>query len=196
MKRQPPDDRGEPLFDLPLDQGAGTTGPRPNAPALETPTQPPLPLEEPVVRQPVNESESGGNIAAAAALDSLPKRRVQGGLLDLGVHALVVGLAVAGSWWLGVAPPNLTLWPLVVFGVGFSFVYHVLPLVFWGQTPGMARSGLIARSADGKPLTMGQAVLRWLGALLCAVSLGVLLLFGIQRTISDRLSASIVHAAR
>jgi uncharacterized RDD family membrane protein YckC len=121
-------------------------------------------------------------------------QRLAGGGLDIVAHLAVLGLAIAGSWWLGVPPNRLTLFPLALFATGFSFIYHVLPLVFWGHTPGMARFGLVARSIDGGPLTIGQAVRRWLGALLSVATLGLFLALGKERTLSDRLSGSRVHA--
>ena len=112
----------------------------------------------------------------------------------MAAHLVVLGFAIAGSWWLGVPPRRLSILPLALFSAGFSFIYHVLPLVFWGHTPGMARFGLVARSIDGGPLTIGQAVRRWLGALLSVATLGLFFALGHERTLCDRLSGSTVHA--
>ncbi len=110
--------------------------------------------------------------------------------MDLAVHLAALGAAVGGSWFLGVPLNRLSILPLLLLIGCFSFVYHVLPLTFWGHTPGMARVGIVARSLDGGPLTIAQAVRRWLGAMLNVASLGLLFALSKEKSLSDRLSRS------
>ncbi|HUP42559.1 MAG TPA: RDD family protein, partial [Thermoanaerobaculia bacterium] len=89
-------------------------------------------------------------------------------------------------------------WPaLVLFLLVFSFLYTVLPLAFWGQTPGMAWAGLVARARGYESLTFSQTGRRWLGGLLTAALLGLpaLLAAGGGRSMADRLSDSDTYAA-
>ena len=195
MKRKTPDHGSEPLFDLPLDQGT-------TAESAQGARQPELPLDAAGDR-----SSDPPSVAVASAVasdgsreaqESGPagrpfRRRLTGGLIDLAAHLGVLALAVTGSAWLGVPPSRSSLLPLVLFGAGFSFIYHVLPLVFWGRTPGMATQELTARSLDGRPLTIGQAVRRWLGLLLNLVFLGLPFAILRERSLSDRLSRSTVR---
>lgn len=196
MRRKAPEIDGEPLFDLPLDQGVDSRTER-----LQPTSQPELPLEadaefteEPSARALHSEppGDGRGEPPPGGHLGSPFGRRLTAGLLDLAAHIALLALAVGGSAWLGVPPSRLTFLPLVLLGAGFSFIYHVLPLVFWGRTPGMASQGLTARSLDGGPLTMAQAVRRWLGALLNLTLLGVPFVLLRERSLSDRFSGSIV----
>jgi uncharacterized RDD family membrane protein YckC len=194
MKRSTPGAQGSPI-DLPLDPVRQA----PRRAKLQQ-FQPELPLEplepedwrraadEPDV-EPNDELENQEPKPTAVT----PGRRMAGAVLDLAVHLAVLAAAVAGSSWLGVSPGRLSLLPLLLLVGCFSFVYHVLPLTFWGHTPGMARVGLVARSIGGGPLSIGQAVRRWLGALLSVVSLGLLFALIKERSLADRLSGSSVH---
>ncbi len=110
----------------------------------------------------------------------------------IGVLALLVaGGAVMGApVGLGSLAFYLTTWLL------FSFLYHVVPLLFWGKTPGMVRTGLITRSAEGGPLTGTQAIGRWLAGQVTLVLLGLpglLALFG--RSFADRASGTVTLVA-
>ena len=80
---------------------------------------------------------------------------------------------------------------LLVFLLSFSFLYCVVSLAFWGQTPGMAWCGLVARTEETEPLSFGQTALRWLGHWLTWALLGLpgLLAFS-GRSLADRLSGS------
>ena len=82
--------------------------------------------------------------------------------------------------------------PLLVFALLFSFLYSVFSLAFWGQTPGMAWAGQLARSVTGEPLTFGQTALRWLGGLLTLLLAGLPLLLALAggRSLADRISDS------
>lgn len=121
-----------------------------------------------------------------------PGRRWLGGGLDV-LAVLGVGVVLAlGTVALGGRMGRADMLPLVLFLLLFSFVYTVIPLAFWGQTPGMIRAGLVARSGESDPLTFGQTALRWVGGLVTVVTLGLptlLVLFG-GRSLTDRLSGS------
>lgn len=117
--------------------------------------------------------------------------RLLGGVSDLAVHVAMLGVAAAGSYGLGVQI-SLADWPpLLVLMLIFSFLYWTIPLAFWGQTPGMAWIGSAARSLDDEPLSFGQAIMRWVGALITVglAGLPVLLSLG-GRSLSDWLSES------
>ncbi|MEM1177159.1 MAG: RDD family protein [Acidobacteriota bacterium] len=119
--------------------------------------------------------------------------RLLAGLADVGVVAVATGIMVLGSLGLGV---ELTLesWrPFVVFGLLFSFPYVVIPLAFWGRTPGMAWVGHSARTLDHEPLTFAQTARRWLGAVLTVALAGLplALTFGGGRSLASRLSDSV-----
>jgi hypothetical protein len=58
----------------------------------------------------------------------------------------------------------------------------------------MAAQDLTARSLEGRPLTIAQAVRRWLGALLNLACLGLPFALLGERSIADRLSRSTVHS--
>ena len=114
-------------------------------------------------------------------------------LAALGSAALAVG---AGTRLLGHSGP----WPwppFALFLLAFSFLYAVVPLAFWGQTPGMAWRGLVARSLDGDALSFGQTFRRWLGGVLTAVTGGLPVLLvlwggadGGGQSLADRISGS------
>lgn len=157
-------------------------------------TQPELPLGPAPDEHGASEPGPTPGEQPAGAIGVTRGRRLAGAVLDLAVHLGVLAAAIAGSWGLGVAPSRFSLFPLMLLIGCFSFVYHVLPLTFWGQTPGMASVGLVARSIDGGPLTIGQAVRRWLGALLNVASLGLLFALRQELSLSDRFSRSTVRA--
>jgi uncharacterized RDD family membrane protein YckC len=113
------------------------------------------------------------------------------GLVDLGACAAVLAVLVVALGAMGVEP-RAADWPAgAVFLAAFSFLFFVLPLAFWGRTPGMAAVGLRALSRNGQPLTFRQAVLRWLAAALTAALAGLpaLLVLG-GRSLGDRMSGS------
>lgn len=118
--------------------------------------------------------------------------RFQAGLLDLLVH-LALGLAaLAAGWMIGVPWRPRELWGLALFLLVFSFLYTVIPLAFWGRTPGMGRIGLVARSGEIGALTFGQTAQRWLGAVLTVLLVGLPALLALLggRSLADRLSDS------
>jgi uncharacterized RDD family membrane protein YckC len=160
----------------------GAKKPAPPAPELPLAARPmPVPHDEPA-HEP--EAAPGDGHASRG-------RRFAAGLADLVVHAAIGVAALLGAGWLGVRPA-LADWPaLAVLLLSFSFLYIVLPLAFWGHTPGMAWAGLSARNRDGEPLTLDQTVRRWLGAVLTFLTLGLPLLVLIGgRSLTDWISGS------
>lgn len=199
-----------PLFDLPLQQGeeAGAEGLALNSESSEdTETAPRESAETPKVKQ-TSLFEIGGEEAAAAESEDLEVEeteieelvgeepaplldRLLAGFADLMVHAVLLGVAAAATVALGV-PLRLELWPpFAVLGFVLSFLYWTVPLAFWGQTPGMAWIGNSSRSVDDEPLSFGQAVLRWIGALTTVAFAGLPILLALGgRSLSDRMSDS------
>ena len=110
------------------------------------------------------------------------------------VLGAVGAVAALGARWLGAAIGRAELAPLAVFLLAFSFLYSVISLAFWGQTPGMAWAGLVARSIAGEPLSFGQTALRWLGSWLTWATLGLAGLLALTgRSLADRLSGSATY---
>ncbi len=117
--------------------------------------------------------------------------RLQAGLADLAIHVLMVAVAITAAYRLGVRITWAYWPPFTVLTLVFSFLYWVIPLAFWGQTPGMAWVGHLARSLDDEPLTFYQTFLRWLGALFTCGFAGLPLLLALGgSSLSDRLSQS------
>ncbi len=118
-------------------------------------------------------------------------RRLSAGLADLALLFAVLGSLVGGAAVQGV-PLARAPWP--AFGLMllvFSYLYTVIPLAFWGRTPGMALARLRARCWSGENLSFGQSGRRWLGALIAAALLGLPLLLALTgRSLGDRLSRS------
>ena len=191
------------LFDLPLDGPATLEEDREPGPAGWEPLEedeaagarsvtgaaraaaPPEPALLP--RVPAAVPAAGGR-REPAPLSS----RFLAGLADLAVHLALAVALLFGARLLGVEA-GFGDWPaLVLFLLVFSFLYTVLPLAFWGQTPGMAWAGLVARARGYESLTFGQTGRRWLGGLFTAALLGLpaLLAAGGGRSLADRLSDS------
>ncbi|NJL29066.1 MAG: hypothetical protein HC897_14870 [Thermoanaerobaculia bacterium] len=82
--------------------------------------------------------------------------------------------------------------PFAILALVFSFLYCVVPLAFWGRTPGMVMSHEIARSLDDQPLSFGQTILRWLGALITLALAGLPTLLALigGRSLADQISGS------
>lgn len=117
------------------------------------------------------------------------------GLLDLAVAASVLTIVLAVVRWMGVEP-RFGAWPAyATFLLAFSFLYFVIPLSFWGQTPGMSWAGIAARWDEDLPLSFGQSTQRWIGAILSLLLLGLPVLFG-ERTLADRISGTTTVTAR
>ena len=214
MSRQQPADE-DLLFDLPLDRrpAEATIATRP-----ETRDEP-EPVEQaalPLLDEPADESleaaeETTPAPAPPAAEPDEPDRerrqrrwvrkeapqvtlglRASAGLTDLGVCAGVLVVLLVALLAQGIRPA-LADWPAgLLFLLSFSFLYSVLPLAFWGRTPGMTLAGLKATSREGKPMTFRQAVLRWLGSALTVALAGLplLLALGGRRSLTDLISGS------
>lgn len=196
-EEEPIDD--EPLlFDLPLETERAAPPPRRAARARENrESRPPAPretardldLDEPFQdnREDPEDSRSSALSEPRASLGS----RLAAGAADLLVHAAVVVGVLLGCRYLGVKP-ILADWPAVaLFLLSFSFLYTVVPLAFWGHTPGMAWAGLDARSRDGEALAFDQTARRWLGAIATILLAGLPLLLSFRgRSLSDLLSGS------
>jgi uncharacterized RDD family membrane protein YckC len=204
---KPTDPEEEPLlFDLPLSAPGSQQEPE------ELPVTPKRPSPEP--RRPAPPARSGPvpvpMPAAAEGAEPAPPRaggefagrgrRLAAGLADLVVHAAVMVLALFGCLGLGVRPGLREVPAFTAFLLSFSFLYTVLPLAFWGHTPGMAWAGITSHNRpgsggqDGEPLTFDQTVRRWLGAMLTCALLGLplLLAFG-GRTLTDWISGSATY---
>ena len=116
--------------------------------------------------------------------------RYLSGLADLAIHAALAIALLFGARLLGVRADLGDWLPITLFLLVFSFFYTVLPLAFWGQTPGMAWAGVVARAGSGESLTFQQTALRWVGGIVTVglVGLPVLLAIGGRRSLTDRLS--------
>ncbi len=147
-----------------------------------------LPVGDPDGPDAVADNSESGNGGA------LVQDRLLGGVADLTLHLAVLGAMVLAVLAMGV-PVGLENWPpFALFALLFSFLYSVIPLAFWGQTPGMAWVGHVARTEADEPLTFGQTVNRWLGAVLTAALVGLPLLLAISgRSLADRLSHSVTQ---
>ncbi|HEX6199082.1 MAG TPA: RDD family protein [Thermoanaerobaculia bacterium] len=212
MSRRRSRDEEPSLFDLPLD------GPAPVVEEAE-PEEPeaagPGLDEEPLLYEPEpRRSPPPGAPPAALPLEPGPASpsspagqptrqraplaaRLLAGLADLAVHLALAVALLFGSRLLGVEA-GLGDWPaLALFLLVFSFLYTVLPLAFWGQTPGMAWAGLVARAPGGESLTFGQTAGRWLAGLLTVALLGLpaFLAAGGGRSLVDRLSGSETYSS-
>ena len=197
-----PNEPDEPLlFDLPLSGPEREPEPPPRrkpertAREARSPELPlasrsrPVPVPNP---EPADEADEpdGAPVNEFAARGS----RLGAGLADLLVHAAVLVGALLGTRWMGVKPDPVRDWPaLALFLASFSFLYTVLPLAFWGQTLGMAWTGISSRNRDGEPLTFDQTARRWLGELVTAALLGLPSLVSSRRSLADLVSGSATY---
>lgn len=120
--------------------------------------------------------------------------RLRGAVGDLAVLAAVGTVALGGLRLLEVPFAAGQAPGLLLFLLAWSFLYFVISLAFWGQTPGMAWAGVIARTGAGEALSFGQTARRWAGAWLTwslAGLPGLLALTG--RSLADRLSGSATY---
>ncbi len=116
---------------------------------------------------------------------------------DLAIFLAVSGIAAVGARLLGATVGLAALLPLGCFLLAFSFLYSVVSLAFWGQTPGMAWSGLVARTDETEPLSFGQTALRWLGSWLTWALGGLPGLLALTgRSLADRISGSATYVER
>lgn len=180
--------------ELPLFGDEDGTATRPRKPS-EPPAWEPVPeLPEPEPSAPPEEDDEAAGESRRRARPARFSARLTAALLDAGILLAAAATAVLGAFLLGVGWSEDDLGGLAALLLVFSFVYSVVPLAFWGRTPGMALAGVIARGADGGPLTFGQTGLRWLGGLLTLLLAGLPLLLALpalgDRSLADRLSGS------
>jgi uncharacterized RDD family membrane protein YckC len=120
--------------------------------------------------------------------------RVRSAVGDLIVLGAVAAIAASGARLLGGSLAARDLPALGAFLLAFSFLYCVVSLAFWGQTPGMAWTGLVARTDETEPLSFGQTAMRWLGHWLTWAFLGLPALLAAvgerRRSLADRISGS------
>jgi uncharacterized RDD family membrane protein YckC len=182
-KPNPPD---EPLlFDLPL--GDPEPEPLPRRKPERQARRGPIPVPDPEPEEDAAALRPAGEFAGRA-------KRLAAGLADLMLHAAILVAALVGTRWMGVRLDLVRDWPpLAVFLLSFSFLYTVLPLAFWGQSLGMAWSGITSRNRDGEPLTFEQTARRWLGGLVTAATLGLPALVSSRRSLSDLVSGSATY---
>lgn len=208
-KSSEPDFEELPLFDFPLHEGERPRRPGPPAPgrsahssANPTPSSSPLRVAPSAAHEKVAadlqdlaqlataspEQVSSGRVSHKASIGD----RFFAGLADLLLHIATLGITALAVLLIGHPLTLKDIPPFLAFGLLFSFLYSVFSLAFWGQTPGMAWAGHLARSVTDEPLTFGQTVLRWMGGLLTLVLAGLplLLVWAGGRSLSDRLSDS------
>ncbi len=193
--RQPADESL--LFDLPLDQPArrladamaeqATLPLGDDGSSAETTPEPQPPAPEPPRPEPARApaTPSAGSLLTA-------------GLIDFGVCLSVLLVLLAALSAMEIRPRAADAPAGALFLLVFSFLYQVLPLAFWGRTPGMALAGLVASAPDGQQLTFRQTALRWLGSVVTVLFAGlplVLVLLG-GRSLGDLLSRSVTRRAR
>ncbi len=194
MARRKKGDKPElPLFaDLPLrpvdDRTAGPPPAAPEPPAV--PAQTDLFAAEEEGEEEISQSAAAPAESSAETPASLAGR-LRAGLADLAVQLLMLAVAAATAYRLGVTL-TLDYWPpFAILALVFSFLYWVVPLAFWGQTPGMSWVGHLARGTHDEPLAFGQTFRRWIGALLTLGLAGLPLLLALGgRSLSDRISDS------
>ncbi|HTG34264.1 MAG TPA: RDD family protein [Thermoanaerobaculia bacterium] len=209
---KPNDPEEEPLlFDLPLSAPGSREEPdelpvtpkrslpearRPAPAPAATPIAPARAGRSGPVPVPATEVEEDAEPARAASEFAGSGKRLAAGLADLVVHAAIAVLALLGCRGLGVRPDLREVPAFAAFLLSFSFLYTVLPLAFWGHTPGMAWAGITSHKPpqNGEPLTFDQTVRRWLGAILTSALAGLplLLAFG-GRTLTDWVSGSATY---
>lgn len=155
-------------------------------------------VELPLALEPLPATAPRQRLSAAVAAARRPvvasfRARLFAGLVDLGVHVAVAAVAVGGARGLGIEPALAQLPPFALLLLVFSLFYTVVPLAFWGKTPGMAAVGLVCQAGDDLPLTFAEALRRWLGELvtvLLAGLPGLLALGERRRSLADRWSSS------
>ena len=185
MRRPPPPSDADGLLNLPLGDLDVDPGER-ETPLVE---QDLLPFEEP--REDVHPGVESRSELDGSGDPVRISERLKAGLLDLGAIGAALGLAVLGSWALGVCPEVRELPAFFVFALSFSFLYTVMPLTFWGRTPGMAVMALVARGSELVPLSIQQSIRRWLAGLITLALLGLPFLIALTgRSLADRMSGS------
>lgn len=196
MSRSPEGPDSDLLFDLPLDHsGTGFADAEPeewNAASEAKGEEEGSGTEDQVGLDfaPEGAPEMGPRSPAEASLGV----RFTAAALDLVVVVAVLGVALLALRILEIPLSRSSLAPLAVFLGSFSFLYAVVPLAFWGHTPGMAHQGIMSRSRSGDFLTIRQCVGRWAGWVLTIVSGGLAALMALSGvSIADLISGSRVY---
>jgi uncharacterized RDD family membrane protein YckC len=130
-------------------------------------------------------------------------RRLAAGLLDTALGFVLWSLGamwlVLGVWALRGLPreaPTLLLFygGVLGLGVGLHLIYHVVLLGGCGQTVGRMALGIAVVRRDGAPPGYGRALLRSLGNLVTALTLGLAALVALfnreGRDLADLLSGT------
>ncbi len=128
----------------------------------------------------------------ASPRSSTTRPRLVAGLLDLGAVAALAAVPIASAPLLGVPLRLVDAGAFLFVGLELSFLYSVFSTAFWGATPGMSAQRLRVIDRDDEPVTLGQAIRRWLGGLLTFALFGLPALpslFG-RRTLADVVSGS------
>jgi uncharacterized RDD family membrane protein YckC len=114
---------------------------------------------------------------------------------DLAGTSLAVTAALMGAVAATGNSPRLAGLPwAAAFGVGFSFVFVVVPLALFGRTVGMSLAGIASDArTSGRRLTAGEAARRWTGTAVTVLGLGLPILFTMRDparpTPADRFSS-------
>lgn len=158
----------------------------------------PLAADEP--REPARPHEPAPDQQSAARVEEIAIEpidadlglRVQAGLADVAFIALVAAGTTVSLMVSGIVLSTTTLGGVLVFVLDFSFLYLLLPLAFWGRTPGMAWAGVRAIALDGGLLTFRRCAVRWFVGVLTVATGGLLALVALigRRSLADRLSGS------
>jgi uncharacterized RDD family membrane protein YckC len=182
------------LFELEEEESVPTTEAPPDEAlelALDLDLDLDLDLAAPRAAAGVATERRAASAPAATAAAAPLRASLLAALGDLAFHLLIAGTAALGAALLGVTPRSEQLPGLALLLLVVSYFYTVVPLAFWGRTPGMAAAGLACRGEDGQPLSFAEAVRRWVGSVLTVILLGLpalLLLGGARRSLADRLS--------
>ncbi len=201
MARSPRTPQPPTLFDLPLEPSLPEEAPPPvPRRSAEPKAGPPSGVQEALAFHqspagPGHTEETWDASAVTVARPASLGKRLQAGFADLSLHAAVGTLALFGAELLGSSPDRADLPAVGLFLAAFSLFYVVVPLAFWGSTPGMAWAGLVCRAEEGLSLSFGQTFRHWLGSLLTLALAGLPLLLAVggRRSLSDRLSGVQTH---
>lgn len=146
-----------------------------------------------------------------------PGLRIAARLID-GVIGFVIGLILAGILIAGDAGTSFAgfgggggvakRWLVGVLGLGFALVYEGVLTGLKGGTPGKLILGLrVVKAADGSPVDMGSAILRWAvpgafgivpilgglaGFVVWIISLVFLFSDKLRQTVSDKVAKTLV----
>lgn len=165
----------------------------PEAPTLfDLPLAPDEPQEAAVKPAPTAPAARVEGAAEATAIRATLRHRLAAGGADL-AFVLLVALGVAATLALArIEPSREAALGFGVLLIDFSFLYMLLPLAFWGRTPGMAWAGVRVVADDGGLPSFRRCALRWLGGVLTLATGGLLLVVTAigNRSLADRLSAS------